>query len=171
MIWLMIILVLLLCCYFRMLWQRYVSLRYQHKLYALRDRLRMLAIEGKVGLGDWVFQFLDSSISRAVHRVPKTTLWSEFPKALFSSRRAKAKTMHAHLDQSLHSNPHLQEIFEEFGRLLVISTFEKHRYSVLALIIPIGSTLLTSRSVKNKVRSSILDSRVTHNPTESGWAY
>lgn len=44
---------------------------YRYKLFALRDRLRGLAISGQVSSSNWLFSFLDSSIARTITILPK----------------------------------------------------------------------------------------------------
>ncbi|MDB6034877.1 MAG: hypothetical protein JWM16_5215 [Verrucomicrobiales bacterium] len=52
-----------------------VILRHKFKLYAIRDSLRDRVIEGEVKSSNWVFQYLDSSITKTISRLDDLSIW------------------------------------------------------------------------------------------------
>ena len=48
---------------------------YRYRLFALRDHLRESAIDGKLDKDSWVFDYLDTSITKTINLLPRLTVW------------------------------------------------------------------------------------------------
>ena len=57
-------------------YRRIVLRKYKYKFYALRDELRDKVISGKIKKHNWVFSYLDSSISKSIVSLKYVNLWS-----------------------------------------------------------------------------------------------
>jgi hypothetical protein len=96
------------------------QLEYKYKFYKLRDRLRMLALEGKVNPNDWAFQYLDSSICRTVANLKDISFFS----AIYYSKQHKddeaRQSFRSNLAGSLNKNKELAKIHQEYGALIMM---------------------------------------------------
>ncbi|MCG8606200.1 hypothetical protein MJD09_14590 [bacterium] len=52
-----------------------IQLNYRYKLFALRDKLRLYAIDSGVHKETWAFNYLDTSISKTIAALPRLSIW------------------------------------------------------------------------------------------------
>lgn len=103
-------------------------LRFQYRLYEIRDHLREAAMKGEVDCQNWVFQYLDSSIAKTIDILPQVSLWQGL--ALWYTYRNDPKTQAAveHLDKALKKpeNKFLGKIYHLYAGILILYLWERH---------------------------------------------
>lgn len=101
----------------------------RHRLFSLRDRLRQAAIQGNVKSGSWLFDYLDTSLTRSAHHLRDLSL---FELAYLGAKaddqenfRALRRSLHIQLNQQ--ENSHFRSVFEDFQGCLLQFLKERHR--------------------------------------------
>lgn len=155
---LIIILVSFLVYYSLRLYKRYLLRKFQIKLYVLRDVLRELAIDKDVNKHDFLFKFLDNSISKSVNSIQQLNLW--YIVYLFHIHKSDKSLQHFKLilKDSLKRNPKLNDVFQSYNELIASYVMQKH--IVLFFCLHLGFTsMITSisffRKLKVRVSGSI----------------
>lgn len=74
-VWILLILALFYCDRLRRLNVDNKTLKCRYKLYALRDSLRYRVITGEIKSNYWVFEYLDSSITKTISKLDDVTAW------------------------------------------------------------------------------------------------
>lgn len=143
---------------FRRMMQQNVSLKYQYRLFELRDRLRMLAIEEQVDERSEGFRFLDRIISTSVGEMDRISIWRLWGLALTHKSGPEEEVLCRAL-ASVDESPVLRDIFEDFLHLMVSATLEKHTYSILLAAIPLAATEGTRHWVQKNIQAAILPLR------------
>lgn len=129
-----IILLLILFLYWRwrVLYSRRLRLKYQFLFFKLRDELRLKAINEKIEK-DWVFTYLDSSISRTVASLSTFNILL----ALFTFIKYRNNTnIREFKDRFIHEldkNPTAKKIFEDYGKLMTSFILQKHFFFFFTL--------------------------------------
>lgn len=170
MILILIFAFLLTFSYLRMLRQRSISLESKYALYSLRDELRELAIDGKVDPRNWVFNYLDSSISVSIDRMNNISLWSLFAVAITHKQTKSEIARKKNLELGLSRSPELKRVYDQFGVILVVTTLEKHKYSILTLLMPISGTITALGYIKQRIEKTILNLRIIPDGSDANWA-
>lgn len=118
------------------------------KLFALRDELRMAAIENTVPQNKW-FEYLDTTLTKAIDKLPRFTAWEAL--ALYVSHRRDPSISKAlrYLDEALEQseNRRLAHFYNMFVLCLIEFLFERHiatSYTMLA-IAQVASRVMTLR--------------------------
>lgn len=118
------------------------------KLFALRDELRMAAIEEAIPQNRW-FEYLDTTLTKAIDKLPRFTAWEAL--ALYVNHRHDLSISEAVrcLDEALEQseNSGLAEFYDKFVLCLVEFLFERHivtSHTMLA-IANVASGVLTIR--------------------------
>lgn len=86
------------------LWMFDVATRvraHQFRLYAVRDKLRDAAMAGQVNPRNWVFQYLDSSITKTIDVLPRLNCWSIILVVLWHWGDKSIVVRQAHLKREL----------------------------------------------------------------------
>lgn len=103
-----------------------LEVEYAFKLYALRDKLRNYAIDGKINHKNWIFSYLDTSISKSVSVLSAMNLVI----ILFFRKRIKQDPIYdlfeKALDTQFAKDPASEEIFNEYGQILYDYVKRKH---------------------------------------------
>ena len=141
MISIIIILLLSSLLWVRHQYQKNISLKYQYRLNALRDKLSIHAIEGEVDAESNAFVYLDYCITKFGEDLSGLTFWSLMGLKATSSQNQQVTLSKIKLEAEISANRTTQQIDIELGRLLLECTFQKHRYSIHALLLAILAIL------------------------------
>lgn len=104
----------------------------RYRLFALRDKLRGLAIDGELESGSWLFGYLDSSIAKTIRVLPRFSLWRMIAMFLAYRNNPSVSEARRHLAQSLSrpENRKFAEIHAEYISLMVTFLIRRHLTSV-----------------------------------------
>lgn len=116
----------------RRLQQESLVVRYKYRLYALRDELREHVIEGRIQNNNWVFDYLDSSITKACDILKFVHIGRLFVVVLYDRNDARFERAQQHLEQQLKKPEcaHLKDVRDKFGEILGEYFCEKHNVLV-----------------------------------------
>lgn len=118
--------------------------KHRFRLYALRDELRELAMRGEASPGNWVFQYLDSSISKSIDVLPSISVWRVIP-IVYQNRHDRRTSLR--FDQLLRELKKRQNspLARVYGRyLLEIGRFVSHRHDTILVVVNTVSRLLNA---------------------------
>jgi hypothetical protein len=95
-------------------------LQHQYRLFKLRDDLREAAMMGNVDTGDWVFLYLDSSITKTIAHLKEISFWSAVLKASLYSADENFVRNNRRLQEELEkpTNGALRDIYEAYGKAI-----------------------------------------------------
>jgi len=104
----------------------------RYRLYALRDKLREMAMKGEVESSSWLFGYLDSSIAKTIRVLPRFSLWRMLAMYLAYKNDPRVSEARRHLGQSLArpENRRFAEIHTEYIGLMVTFLIRRHLTSV-----------------------------------------
>ncbi|MEZ2337047.1 hypothetical protein AB6735_15490 [Mucilaginibacter sp. RCC_168] len=128
----------LLVYYSLRLYKRYNFRKHQLQLYALRDELRQLAIDKKVSTTDWVFNYLDSSISKSVHNFGTINIWYAMYLSKIHHLDNRYVDFKSNLEISLGRSPDLKLINSKYSK--IIAEYIWHRHALSFFVIHLGLT-------------------------------
>ncbi len=99
----------------------------KYRLYALRDALRELAMQGEIRSTNWVFQYLDSSIARTIASMSRITLLRVGIAAILYRDDDGLRRARAHLQQELEktANETLARIHLEYVVAVGLAVLER----------------------------------------------
>lgn len=102
---------------------------YRNRLYALRDKLREGVMEGRIDKNNWLFVYLDSSISTACGFLNWLSIWRLVIVVVDNKKNQKLKQAHKHLKQefSKPENALLKTVHREYVDILREYLKEKHK--------------------------------------------
>lgn len=136
--------------------------KHRFALYGIRDDLRLAAIDGKVDPKNWVFQYLDSTISKMATGLSDLTIWSVLATYIAHRRNSQHQRAANHLQVAL-SNPQnsiLAEFYLRFVSAIGLYTLDRH----LSLRI-LFSSLLMSFAVVRFLKAKL--ERIVRTPAEA----
>jgi hypothetical protein len=104
-------------------------LKYRYRLYALRDRLRRIAIEDARLGRSWLYPYLDSTISGAIEMLPDVSGWQAL--ALAPVARARRERLLLVLKQLRHeldkpANVPFRDIYKEMWEEIASQLSDRH---------------------------------------------
>jgi hypothetical protein len=156
--------ILLLLVLFTISWiyyKRYLILKYRYNLYAFRDKFRDSTISGSIDNKDWTFDYLDSSISKAINELPLANFWTFLTLTLIHKNDKNIVEFSRHLDLSVIRNKEFEKFYNEFGSLIGRFIVQSHIITLIIFIIcsiPFISSLIIIRKIKIKVKNFIINS-------------
>jgi hypothetical protein len=103
-----------------------VTIKYQYKLYDLRDKLRDLAVANKIDKSSWRFKYLDGSISKTISELVSINLITT---AILNTKYRKDKDFLFHeaiIMKGMGEDGYSHFIYEEYGNLIIDYVYEKH---------------------------------------------
>jgi hypothetical protein len=118
-----------------------VALEHRYKLFTLRDLLRQSAIEGTVDAGSRLFDFLDTSLTRAANRLMDLNAFDVIYTALTASEGTlnRVKSLNEELNRK--GNGRLKAITDGFQRCLIEFLYERHRGFRSTIRVSAGATM------------------------------
>lgn len=147
----LICILILSICYWRIrnLYYNRIELQFRYDLYKLRDKLRMYAIDNKINANDWIFDYLDSSICKAIKRVTSLNVFLIVWISIKNNNVVAIKEFSKKLQFGLDRNEYLKEVYDEYG-FLIFNYFQKKHYLVKLFMYVLGSIILSIQFFKNK---------------------
>ena len=129
----------------------YLYRKYELRLFVLRDKLREYAIEKKINKNDWTFQYFDSSMSKMITTFKLINLY--YAVLLFKSYDDNPRFVEfkRHLNLALDKNPNLQEINNEYSKIIVEYILNKHILLIIITSLGIGSALRSIGMLKKYI--------------------
>jgi hypothetical protein len=121
------------------------------RLYKLRDKTRHYAIDNKLDKNEWIFDYLDMTLSRTISQLDKLHIGITVFLYNKYRRTADFNDFKLTVSNTLESNPMAKEIYDEYMNLLVAYFYKKHfiaRRAVKWLISLIGLVLSTTSRLK-----------------------
>lgn len=100
--------------------------KYELALFRLRDKLRDLAIEGKIDADDWTFHYLDSSFSKMTNRFKMLNIFHAIYLRNQHINDTKIIAFGKHLNLELSKNESLKQVYTEYNKILSSYMVEKH---------------------------------------------
>lgn len=103
-------------------------MRHKYRLYALRDELRESAILKKCDPKNWLFQYLDTSLSKMISVLNDLTVWHAVGLALIHRRDPVVVSSAKRLEEELNrpENALFREFHEQFAIELLKFSFHRH---------------------------------------------
>jgi hypothetical protein len=130
--------------------QKNIELEYRYKFFALRDKLRELAIEGKIKKQNWEFNYLDSSLCKTVNQLSNINLIDAFYIHLKHKNDPKKEKFKQHLNLILEKDKEFSKIYSQYGVLLV--QYICRRHLVITMSIGVGLfSIITSIEYFNRI--------------------
>lgn len=133
-------------------------IQHRYGLYAHRDSIREDAIRGVINPKQWLFAYLDSSITKMISVLPKLTIWRAI--SLHASHRGDERLV-ASISQlkrelSKPDNKVLADSHERFTKMTGMFLFARHsllRRTVWSTLIAVHLFLRVQNWIRNAVRS------------------
>lgn len=139
------------------LWRRYhhslAALKFKYKLYALRDRLRMLSVDGVVNCDDWVFDFMDRSLSKSISDSYHITLVRLILLNFAHSEDLELGRFNEKLERTFASNPEFEKIRTEYLLAVKEYVIDQHYVSVNIILKPGARVIFGASTAAFKLNS------------------
>lgn len=152
------ILILVVYLVFRKWYNRYQEEIFRHKMFKLRDELRLLAIEKKVNKKSREFDYLDFSISKNIQESYFITIFYVFKLEARYRRQDRELNIYKETFERLHSNiidnEHLKKIFIKKNHIIGEYVFGQMPVMVF-LILSIARIISKVANVKALIRKKL----------------
>ena len=108
------------------MYYNYLSLEYQHKLYKLRDKVRMYAIDKKIKQHDIFFDYMDSSVCVTIKQMPNLNIITTI--FLFYKHRNenRIQSFNKMISSNVQTNEYAKELYDEYGNIISEYLSKKH---------------------------------------------
>jgi len=129
MVVLLILLVLVTLQWIRKARQENHLLRYRYRFFALRDRLRRIAIEDRKLGKNWLYPYLDVTISRTIDILPYLSAWQALallPVARERSKRMLWVTKQLHGELQKPANRAFQAVYSDMWNDIAHQISDRH---------------------------------------------
>jgi hypothetical protein len=110
----------------------FIALKYNYKIYSLRDKLRMAVIDGKIKKSNWVFNYLDRSMSKLISNLSTLTIYSAMLLLIMHKNDKRITEVSNNIRKEVEKNVYLKEIFDEYSSIILEYLKEKHCREVWA---------------------------------------
>lgn len=146
----------------RNMYYKRLTREYQFKLYKLRDELRTLAIDGKIDSKYWMFNYIDTSISKTISVMDNMNLFFLFLVAKKNNKNNKIESFKSAVTVELQKNSCLNDIYIQYGNLNVDFLIKKHYWLMFSMkcVYTILLSLKFIKSIHNKIVDNALSLRV-----------
>lgn len=108
-------------------------LRARRELYSLRNQLRWEGINSQVNMNSWVFDYLDTSLTRTAHSLPAFTVYAHLGNMIASrSEKTDRQQSYALLRKELArpENKRYRHLQEDYEYCLEHFLSERHKFAV-----------------------------------------
>lgn len=123
-----VFLVLVFLIFWRKVHIEYHTLLFKYKLYALRDKLRNLAIEGKIDSNNWIFDYYDNTLSKFVNQAYYVTLFRIVMLVLKNGGAKELSVFASKVNAEVEKIPELKSIQQEF--VLACGKYIKEQHKI-----------------------------------------
>lgn len=102
----------------------------RYRLFALRDKLREHVMEERIKKNNWVFDYIDSTLTKTCDDLDWLNIWRALVVLLTDRNDIKFERARDHLENELKKskNIFLREIHEEYADILLEYILEKHNF-------------------------------------------
>ena|SRR5579864_6071356 len=117
---------------------------FQFRLFALRDQLRECAIQDDSVAKNWVFQYLDSTIAKAIKLMPRFSIWLILGLVITYRNDTTLGKLRTQLQHEFEKpkNRELRQVEEDLTKILGEYVISRHILmlfiSALAVVLPVG---------------------------------
>lgn len=132
-----LILLLIVLAVWRRYHHNYAMLKFKYTIYSLRDQLRLMAINSELDKDNWVFDFFDTSFSKAVSSSYYITLIRLSILSVVHEKDEALVKFSKKLDDELSNNPKLKELQIQYIDAVKSYVFDQHYVSMNFIIKPI----------------------------------
>jgi hypothetical protein len=127
---------------------------YRYRFFALRDRLRRIAIEdGKMGRS-WLFPYLDSTISNAIYMLPDMSAWQVLALTPWAHHQQdRISAIHSQLNRELTKprNAPMRAVYEDMW-MVIAQQFVSRHFVMSAALDGTSRLIEGARKVRAKLR-------------------
>ncbi len=141
--------------FWRRIHQVYVLKKFRFKMFSLRDRLRMLVIEGDLDSKSWEFTFFENLFSRTIHDSYYITLFRMIVLSFRDKEHGERREFNKKIIAVLKNNPKLTLVINDFYSVLIDYATGQHWLSFNLFIKPIFSVLIGASILQGKLKSVI----------------
>lgn len=134
--------------------QRYAEQKFRYELFTLRDKLRRLAIEGKIDCESKLFDFFDLTLSKAINEYYYITLIRLIVLNRKHSEDTKYKKAYDNLMKDCDSNKESKYIKNQYERVVTEYVIKQH-YVSYRFFKPVIMFFSAATIVKRKFREII----------------
>ncbi len=135
-----------------------LSIKYRYRIYALRDDLRLKAIEGRISPHSWVFDYLDSSFSKIIGQLGTLSIYKVGILAILHRRDKRLQEFRKKISTELKKNEEFRELYNQYGNLLFEFFVERHKTTKICFT-SIISFFRAASKIRASLESLILASR------------
>lgn len=136
-----VILIFIVLMVWRGFQQKYATLKFRYKIYALRDHLRKMAIVGEIDEDDWTFSYFDKSFSKAISESYYITIFHLLMLAIAHSKDEQLQILSEELTEALEKNPQLQSLQADYIDAVIDYMKDQHYVSVTFIFKPLISLI------------------------------
>ncbi len=105
------------------------ELVFRHEVFTLRDKLRLLAIQGKIDKNDWPFEYFDYTFSKAVRDSYFITFLRLAILSHLHEKDERVTMAKKEIDAACSVNPHLDKLYSEYINAVVNHIRRQHKIS------------------------------------------
>ncbi len=160
-----LLVVLLVAIYWNRLHQQHAELKYKFAMFALRDKLRKMAIDGEISPSSVIFDYYDTTLSKNIESSGHLTLfWLYF---LYRNHKNSPalEEFHKEIEVGLSAYPGLRYVEAKMIDAIHVYLTDQH-VVVLSIIKPIFYLVLGMKVAKGRFRKLV--ESVLYNPETSG---
>lgn len=147
-----VVLFLMFFAVIRHMHQKKSELKFKYSLYALRDKLRMLAIDGEIDSDHWLFDYTDNTISKAISQSYNITLLYVSMLATRHGEDESLNKLSYDLNQEFEKHPLFKEIKKEYHQITTRYIQDQHYISIRFFLMPIASPIIGGVTLMKKIR-------------------
>jgi len=145
-----LILLLLVLIVWRRYHHNYAMLKFKYTIYSLRDQLRLMAINSELEKESWVFDFFDTSFSKAVSSSYYITLMRLSILSVVHEKDVALMAFSKKLEEEFAKNPKLQKLQQDYIDAVKSYVIDQHYISINFIVRPIvvlifGTALAASK--------------------------
>lgn len=128
------------------IWRRFhvhnSHVKFRHTLYALRDELRMKAIQGEIDSDFWLFNYYDKTISKQISNTYYITIFFIVSSAELHRNDEKLKNFRVELNNTLKKQPFYSDLDIRLKAATLELIKEQHYVSINFILTPILMPIL-----------------------------
>ena len=155
---------LVVLIFLRKLQQKKSELIYKYRLYFLRDKLRMLAIDEKASQRDWFYSYLDKSLTLHLEKRRYTTLFYLFALNIKHSGEKNIILLKERVIEESEKHLELKNILDDFQDAHIKYILDQHKITFFAIIRPALVPITLIAKLTSSIREALYYPEVT--PTQ-----
>lgn len=154
----------------RTLNNRREELIYKYKLFAIRDDLRYLAINGDVDNSTWIYNYIDGSLTKHIKSRRYITLFFILMLNIKHSGDNEIEELKGRIISELEKYPELNEIYNNFQSAHIEYIINQHSISIKFLLVPLSLPFALVSKLNNFINKSIFFPEITPTADNFGTA-